>query len=738
MKYFYKAFLFLLFLLLIQSCGTKKNTFVSRNFQALTTKYNVLFNGKEAFKKGLKEIQDKHQDNFWKRLSIEPISFDEDKVQTIDFGFATDDDTPKSNASNFDKAEEKATKAIQKHSMNFDGIERNRQIDDAYLLLGKSRYYTQRFIPAIDAFNYVILNYPEANLIDETKIWRAKTNIRLGNEKTAIETLKLLLKNKENEKKLSESLLEQIHTTLAMAYEKTDTIQKVIKHLSKASKTFKNREQSARNMFILGQVYSEQNKKDSARIVFKKLSETKKASRKYKIHANIAFVKNVEQNSSSKEFIQKLKRMIRNSDNVKYLDQLYYQTGVLEQNRDSINKAIEYYNKSLKSENGTPYQKTYSYEKLGNIYFDKSDYIVAGFYYDSVMKAVPEEYKNEIRIRRIKKKAKALTTLREYENIIKQNDSILSLTKMSKKEQESFFNKHIAKLKKKDEEQKQQEENIKNLGNQFSGSNIGFQINQNKGKWYFYNIQTISYGKTEFKRYWGNRPLEDNWRYSNKSALSETEKIKTKESKEEETKKYDLNAYLEKIPTEKTAIDSLKTQRNEALYQLGLIYKEQFKDSNKAIENLTKLLRLNSDENMILPINYHLYQLYLIDNKQKANYHKNIIIVNYPESKFAQIIQNPNKKIKITKTDNANEKYKEVYYTFKQEKFDETIDLINKVLPLVQKSELLPKFELLKAYATGKTKSKEEYLKALEFVAYGFSSTEEGKKAKEIINKLRK
>lgn len=738
MKCFYKFFLFLSFLLLIQSCGTKKNTFISRNFQALTTKYNVLFNGKEAFKKGLKEIQDKHQDNFWKRLFIEPISFDEDKAETIDFGFGTDDNDTKSNATNFDKAEEKATKAIQKHSMNFDGVERNRQIDDAYLLLGKSRYYTQRFIPAIDAFNYVILNYPDANLINETKIWRAKTNIRLGNEKTAIETLKLLLKNKENEKKLSESLLEQIHTTLAMAYEKTDTIQKVIKHLAEASKTFKNREQSARNMFILGQVYSEQNKKDSARIVFKKLAETKKAPRKYRIHANIAFVKNIEEKSASKEFIQKIKRMIKNSDNIKYLDQLYYQTGVLEQNRDSINKAIEYYNKSLKSKKGTQYQKTYSYEKLGNIYFDKSDYMAAGFYYDSVIKAVPEEYKNELRIRRIKKKAKALTTLREYENVIKQNDSILSLTKMSKKKQESFFNKHIAKLKKKDEEQKQQEENIKNLENQFSRSNIGFQINQNKGKWYFYNIQTISYGKTEFKRYWGNRPLEDNWRYSNKSVLSEAEKIKTKKSKEEEAKKYDISSYLKKIPTEKKAIDSLKTQRNEALYQLGLIYKEQFKNPNKAIENLTKLLLLNTDKNLTLPINYHLYQLYLNNNKQKANYHKNIIITNYPESKFAQIIQNPNKKITTKKTDNASEKYEEIYYTFRQEKFDETINLINKMLPLVQESELLPKFELLKAYATGKSKSKEEYLKALEFVAYGFSGTEEAKKAKEIINKLRK
>jgi hypothetical protein len=71
-------------------------------------------------------------------------------------------------------AETKATKAIQKHSMNIDGRERNFQIDEAYLLLGKARYYDQRFIPALDAFNY-IYKYPNSSNIYEAKIlWKNK------------------------------------------------------------------------------------------------------------------------------------------------------------------------------------------------------------------------------------------------------------------------------------------------------------------------------------------------------------------------------------------------------------------------------------------------------------------------------------------------------------------------------------------------------------------------------------
>ena len=180
--------------------------------------------------------------------------------------------TKKKATTPFGIAEEKAVKAIQKHGMNINGIERNRQIDDAYLLLGKARYYSQRFIPAIEAFNYVIASYPNANLIAETKIWRAKTNVRLDNEDTAIESMRLLLVIKDTlEADLPNKIKELAHTTMAMAYVKSDSFQKVKKHLHLATRTKENKEQAARNLFILGQMYAQENKKDSASLVFQKL-----------------------------------------------------------------------------------------------------------------------------------------------------------------------------------------------------------------------------------------------------------------------------------------------------------------------------------------------------------------------------------------------------------------------------------------------------------------------------------
>ena len=43
------------------------------------------------------------------------------------------------------------------------------------------------------------------------------------------------------------------------------------------------------------------------------------------------------------------------------------------------------------------------------------------------------------------------------------------------------------------------------------------------GKWYLYNVTALNYGRSEFLKKWGNRPLEDNWRRKNKSETSETE-----------------------------------------------------------------------------------------------------------------------------------------------------------------------------------------------------------------------
>jgi len=708
---------------ILASCSVKKDTLVSRKFQAFTTKYNVLYNGNVAFQEGIEEIQEKHKDNFWKQLFIEPITFDK---QQIDLPTFNGKDARKETLTTFEKAEEKAVKAIQKHSMNFYGREKNTQIDEAFLLLGKSRYYTQRFIPAIEAFNYIIINYPYANVIGETRIWRAKTNIRLDNEELAIESLKIVLSNTE----ISESIKEQAHTALAMAYVKTDSIQNAIEQLKNATQTHEDVVQTSRNLFILGQIYVSENKKDSAAIVFQKLANFKKAPYKFRIHSTIQFAKMASSDSLASDLIVKFQKLIKNRDNKKYIDALYYQIGRLEAQRDSTDKAIVNYQKSLHVVGGDVYQKTFSYEKLGDIFFDKANFVLASSYYDSVVQISKEG--SEIRIRKIKRKHRSLAGLIRFENVLKTTDSVLTIAAMSEENQQIFFKNHIKKLQKAAKEKAQQQLNALSFGSSFGGGSS--KQASNKGKWYFYNTQLLNYGKAEFLKIWGNRRLEDNWRISEKPQLAITkDSVKSVEVK---LATYELSTYLNTFPKTTATIDSLTLDRNDALYQTGLIYKEQFKNSTLAIDRFERLLTLNPEKNSVLAIHYHLYQLFNALKNKKANLYKQVIIEQYPASKYAQIIQNPTIKFTKESIGELEAIYKEMYYLYKEHKYISVVEQITELSLIIQQSKLIAKFELLKVLAIGKYQPKEAYKKALEFVFLNYGNTEEGKRAREIARQL--
>ena len=168
---------------------------INRGMHSLSTKYNVLYNGNVAFDQAKQVLDDEYNDNFWELLPIEPLKIEEEEELDLPSFSQKQKTDGESTAEGFDRAEEKAIKAVQKHSMDIDGSERNRQIDDAYLLLGKARYYSQRFVPALEAFNYILANYTDGEIRDITRVWQAKTLIRLQNEELALETLKFLLKN---------------------------------------------------------------------------------------------------------------------------------------------------------------------------------------------------------------------------------------------------------------------------------------------------------------------------------------------------------------------------------------------------------------------------------------------------------------------------------------------------------------------------------------------------------------
>jgi len=716
-------FVSFLMVLLIVGCSTKKDAFLNRSFHSVTTKYNVLFNGKEALRIGLIELNSNYQDNYWERLPIEPLKVD---VLALPGMEADSDGSPKE----FEKAEEKAVKAIQKHSMLIARQERNKQIDDAYLLLGKSRYYSKRFVPALEAFNFVILNYPRANLINETKIWQAKTLVRLQNEEQAIQNLKNLLKDEELESDIKESA----HTAIAMAYLKMDSLQQTTNHLNNAVVTSNNKEQTARNLFVLGQIYREKKLIDSSNIAFQNIIDFKKSPYKYKIHAHIEMAKNVSNEEEANIAVEVLKKLVKDRDNRPYLDQLNYHLGLLVR-EDNSERAIAYFKESIQHSKTNDFQKELTYEALGNSYFDKTVFLKAGAYYDSILQITQSE--NSKRIRSLKRKRDKLSDVILYENISKRNDSILNLVAMSSEERETYFSDYIVTLRAKDKEEKARKSAQLKKAKQAQSNLVKLDAS---GKWYFYNMHTVAFGVEEFKALWGNRVLEDNWRIDGKTSLNIDKELAVENLQEVEVgsvKRYEVWYYTDQIPVDKIKIDSIKNERDLAYFNLGVIYKEQFKELELATYKLDKLLTFNPIPTVLLPSKYHLFKIYSGQNNSKADGLKEEILNRFPESKYARIISNPNELLDDDSKITSEDEYALVFYDYKKKLFDKVIEKSNLAITKYEGEKIVSKFELLKAHAIGKRDGLEAFKNALEYLSMNYANSEEGKKALEIISTIK-
>ena len=742
-KPFYPLFLFIFLI----ACSTKKNTFLARNSHALSTRYNILYNGQIGLDKGVNGLTSGNKDNFWELLPIERMQLSET---------TTAEDKPKN--ADFELAETKATKAIQKHSMNIGGREVNYQMDEAYLLLGKARYYDQRFVPALDAFNYILYKYPESDKIYEAKVWREKTNMRLGNDALVVKNINKLLKDEE----FKDQPFADANALLAEAFLNLEQKDSAVAKLKIAVDYTKINEERARYHFILGQLYQELGKRDSALFCYDAVIDmNRSAKREYIIqsYARKAQLFDYETGDPN-AFVAIYNELMEDRENRPFLDVIYHNMGLFYDHYNKPDSATIFYKASLEARPKDPYLAASNYRNIGTIYFKAIDYPLAAKYYDSTLVKLNPKTRE---FYKIQKKRKDLDEAIRLETSTKRNDSILNVLALSPTERNAYYEKHIVTIKKQDsikrvleEKQKQKLANIeRNLtassadpgavatgpGLQNKAAYLPPSDNQQTeatNTFYFYNPKTVAFGKLEFKKMFGNRALVENWLYSNvkKGANEPTEEVTADndviKEKAVEEPRYTLAYYLNQLPTQSSAIDSITKERNTGYYQLGVVYKEKFKEYDLASTKLEQLLSFHPDEKLIPPTQYNLYKIYEITNKAKAAAVKNAITAQFPDSRYAKIINDPTFDGAKDK-DSPENKYKECYEWFKDEKFAAVIARCNTMINQLTGEEIVAKFELLKANALAKTKGLPAYKEAMQYVADTYANTEEGKKAEEII-----
>lgn len=696
------------------ACSTKKNTFTRRAYHNLTAHYNAYYNGNESLKEGIQKLKFSHKDDYSQILPVYKLGTAKDAEAVFP---------------EMDRAFEKASKVIKRHSMYIRNVEYNKWIDDAYMLIGKSHFYKQDYRLAIATFDFVLRQYDLSELVNEAKLYQVLAHSQMKKYTKSADILRQLeqLPVKTEHTKFYKQNLDLANADLQL---KQEEYEKAIPFLQKGIKANKKKEIRSRLSFILGQVYQKLNKLEEATELYAYVIK-KRPEYEMEFNATLNMANCYDASTGDSEAIKKqLNKMAKDVKNVDFLDQIYFVMGEIELKEKDTTGAIEYFRKSAQASVSNNKQKAVSYLKIAELYFTMLNYEDAQAFYDSTMAFLPKDYPD---YKDIESKKNVLGDLVLNINVIRDQDSLQRIANMTDAERDKFLDELIAQLKKEEEERRKKE---RELQEQMALMGGGVQVNQfntkNEGKWYFYNPALLGQGFTEFKRKWGNRKLEDNWRLTNKEAIEEFADGEMGLDGEEEDGAMksgvieDKEYYLKSVPLTDSMMEISNISIQDAYYNLGVIYNEGLSNLDKSTNSFETLITRYPETEHLLKTYYQLYRIYLDEgNTSKAEYYKNIIINDYPESDYAKIILDPEYNKILEKKRNAAEiLYASTYDFFLQEDYPKVYENAELADSLYAKSPAMPKFAYLKALSLGKEDRFDEFIASLEHIVKSYTESE--------------
>ena len=645
MKRLAKIFVFLAIMVIGAACSTEKNTPMSRFYHSTTLKYNIYFNGRESYRKGINKINDQNSDNYALVLNV----FTDSKEENASIANGE-----------MEKAIQKSAKGIKLHSITkkpkpsgkalsakekefMAQNEFNKWVDHCYLLMGKAYFIKRDYLQARQNLEYALRQYPNSKIQPEVAMYLVRTFCEDKKFKEAKETLDKI----DSDKKITKKTEGYYAAVWADYYLKQNNREEAAEKLKVAIEKTKKRTEKLRYTYILAQLYEKEN---NLREAYKYYEAASKRNKIYEMefNARINMAKCYNGTGSNKEIFKLLNKMLKDEKNKEYRDQIYYAIAEVELRTGKEAEAIEHYRKSSEVSVGNDYQKALSCLKLGELYYAKLEYKNAYLYYDTCMQFLPESHEN---FKEIQSLSKNLSELVTYTDVIEFEDSVQRIAKMSDKERNKLIDGLIAKVVEQErlERELAQQENLNSyLFDQKRGQENT--VGASSGKWYFYNPAQLSYGKNEFQKKWGSRKNEDHWRRKDKTIVSfdmdndgEAADSVVADTKPKNEDPKSREYYLQDLPLTDSAMQESHKRIENALYYASKIYKEKFGDYGKAISSYEDLNRRYPNTDYQLLSYYDLYILNtLIKDMPQAEKYKNLIISKYGNTNYAKLLQNPN------------------------------------------------------------------------------------------------
>ena len=648
------------FCLCLSSCNSQKETVASRGMQNLTAHYNILYNAKELINESERNIQLAYSDDYDRVISVykEP-----------------NESISQSELKKLDDAILKANTIANQKSLS-------KYVDNAYFLIGKANHLKSNFFNAVEYFNYVYVNYPKEKEIKQASLaWKTRSLIASDRLEEAEASIDTALKYIRTEKKS----VSDIYATRAQLhiYAKEDA--QAITMLEKAIKSAVNKQNKIRWTYLIAQLQEiNELQKESYLNYTRVLKSNAPFDMAFNAKLSMINLKNKLSGDTSGRTRQ-IAAMLKDDKNRDFTDQIYFQIAESYADANNIGKAIENYNYAISKSTKNVTQKGLAYLKLAEIYFKQTEYVKSKAYYDSTLTSLPGIYPDYALI---KKKADNLELLADRLSIIAREDTLQMLAALPDSDRNNRVNSMI-KL-----EALQAQTRMTN--SQSSGT-TNIQINSTGGdsKFYFNNSIAMNQGLAEFKKRWGTRKLEDNWRRSQKSVsdissgaipfqtlekdpfqqLSVAENAANLDSlRKKLTESIPLSSNMKLVSDQKIA---------SAMYDIANYYREVSADTAEAVKTFEQLLKRFPENSNKLAVYYNLYRLYRFVNPKRSDEYKNILLNQYPESPFAKIILDPDYSQKSDEQELAfNRFYNEIYKLYTSRNYTDVLKLVE-----IQKSQ---------------------------------------------------
>lgn len=675
----------IVFVFLAAGCALQKETAVNRGLQNLTAHYNILFNANEILRQKQEAYALSFVDSYNEILSV------------------YQDTTQQSSTPDKDLAEAKA-----KADKIINIKEQSHYIGDAYLVLGKASFLGGDYFSALEYFNYVTRSFPEkAPLVQQALFWKARSLMYLSQmpkAKLAIDTAIQSINPKKR------AYLADIYATRLQYDINVQEYANAEESAKQAIHYCHTKAQRLRWTFILAQIEELNNKNTDAIKNYRRVANSN-ASFEMAFNANLNRIRIEDMANGVKvNRIDRLRALIKNENNKDFIDQVYYQIAELYFAGKDVDNAIKNYKLSVRYSRTNQNQKGLSYLRLADINFkNKADYIGAKKYYDSTLLSLAPNYPG---YQSVEKKRDNLQLLADKYGIIAREDTLQMLAGLDEKTRAAridvMVQKHILQL-----------QTAAALPTPTAANSAGT-LGKSSGSssFYFYNSNALSQGVNDFKRQWGNRKLEDNWRRSNKgivggSALGATQSVDpdapsdpfgaTDRSKAPASAGNYRQQLIKDLPLTPELLGQSNLRIYNAYFDIANFYRDVLGDKKEAIAAYELLLTRFPNSNDKAAIYYNLYRLYTdLPNIPKADEYKNLVLKNYSETAFAKIIIDPEYGKKISDADaGLNGMYNSVYEDYSKKKFKEAIKGIDSLSAIHPNNKLSSQLAYLRAISDG-------------------------------------